>query len=168
MLHVDSLHKLGVSISYDRVLSISTAVGNSACRRFEQEGVVCPSKLRKELFTTAAIDNIDHNPSSNTAQGKERFMELPSRFSQNMDTTNLCQERNITVKECGGQLSTKSVRPLPNWYTDVPPCIMRKAAENIPKPSISQKEQGFVEFKKAKREEYTWLKTVEEASSYFN
>ena len=36
--------------------------------RFTEEGVACPSVLRKGLFTTAALDNIDHNPSSTTAK----------------------------------------------------------------------------------------------------
>ena len=30
--------------------------------------VVCPPKLRQGLFTTGAVDNIDHNPSSATAK----------------------------------------------------------------------------------------------------
>ena len=55
---VDSFYELGISISYDRVLSISTDIGNEACRRFEGEGVLCPFKLRRELFTTAAVDNM--------------------------------------------------------------------------------------------------------------
>lgn len=66
---VDELYNLGLSISYDRVLEISTEMGNKVCARYESEGVVCPPKLKKKVFTTAAVDNIDHNPSSSTAQG---------------------------------------------------------------------------------------------------
>ena len=65
---VEKLYHLGLSISYDRVLELSTDMGNRVCARFESEGVVCPPKLRKGVFTTAAVDNIDHNPSSVTAQ----------------------------------------------------------------------------------------------------
>ena len=64
---VDKLSHLGLCISYDRVLRLSADLANSVCRRFEQEQVVCPPKLRTNLFTTAAVDNIDHNPSSTTA-----------------------------------------------------------------------------------------------------
>ena len=32
------------------------------------EGLICPSVLRKGLFTTAAVDKIDHNPSSTTSK----------------------------------------------------------------------------------------------------
>ena len=71
---VDTLFKLGISISYDRVLSISTEIGNSVCRRFEEDGVLCPIKLRKGLFTTSAIDNIDH---------KTQLKHSPAVFSWN-------------------------------------------------------------------------------------
>ncbi|KAK3104423.1 hypothetical protein FSP39_001776 [Pinctada imbricata] len=66
---IDKLNSLGISISYSRVMDISTAMGNSICERFHVENVVCPAQLRHDLFTTAAVDNIDHNPSSTTAQG---------------------------------------------------------------------------------------------------
>ena len=59
---------MGLSVSYDRVLAISTDLGNEVCRRYYEEGAVCPSNLRIGLFTTAAVDNIDHNPSSTTAK----------------------------------------------------------------------------------------------------
>lgn len=51
-------------ISYDRLLTITTDITNTVIERYESDGVVCPTKLRRELFTTAAVDNIDHNTSS--------------------------------------------------------------------------------------------------------
>ena len=66
---IEKLHELGLSISYARVLQISSDLANSTCKQYEDEGVVCPPKLKKNVFTTAAADNIDHNPSSNTAVG---------------------------------------------------------------------------------------------------
>ena len=59
---IDTFYKLGMCISYDRFLSISTDITNSVIDRYDRDGVVCPSKLRDGMFTTAAIDNIDHNP----------------------------------------------------------------------------------------------------------
>lgn len=32
-----------------------------------EEGIECPSQLKKGLFTVAAVDNFDHNPSSTTS-----------------------------------------------------------------------------------------------------
>jgi len=64
---VDTFHKLGMCISYDRVLEISTDLANSVTALYEREEAVCPPKLKKDLFTTGEVDNIDHNPSSTTA-----------------------------------------------------------------------------------------------------
>ena len=58
---------LGLSISSDRLLDISTNMGNKAIAMFEKESVVCPLNLRHDFFTTAATDNLDVNPSSATA-----------------------------------------------------------------------------------------------------
>ena len=64
---VDNLYELGLSISYDRVLGISNDLGNKICHHYSMEQAVCPPELKGGLFTTAAVDNIDHNPSSTTA-----------------------------------------------------------------------------------------------------
>ena len=50
---VEKLHELGLSISYDRVLTISTDLGNSICRQYHQDDVVCLPSLRKGLFTSS-------------------------------------------------------------------------------------------------------------------
>ena len=44
-------------------------LASAVCNRFQQDGVVCPLNLNFNLFTIGALDNIDHNPSSTTAQG---------------------------------------------------------------------------------------------------
>jgi len=51
------LHEHGVSISYDRVLEISAQLGDATVSKYVEDGV----------FTTAAMDNIDHNPTATTA-----------------------------------------------------------------------------------------------------
>ena len=64
---VDRLAHMGISIAYDRVLSLSAQLENSACYLYYQEQMVCPPKMRGSIFMTAAVDTIDHNPSSTTA-----------------------------------------------------------------------------------------------------
>ena len=66
---VDAFYKLGLCISYDRFLTLSTEIANSVIERYEREDVVCPAKLRSDVFCTAAVDNIDHNTSSITPKG---------------------------------------------------------------------------------------------------
>ena len=65
---VNRLHSLGLCISYDRLSTLSTYLGNSVIDQCDKDGLVCPSSLRCNLFTTQAVDNIDHNPSSRTAK----------------------------------------------------------------------------------------------------
>ena len=64
---MDTLHDLGLCISYNRILDISTELGNNICNHYEVEKAVCPPKLKSGLFTTSVVDNIDHNPSSTMA-----------------------------------------------------------------------------------------------------
>ena len=65
---VDRLSHLGLSISYDRVLQLSAQMGNSVCQQFHRRRVVCPLRMSGKVFTTAAVDNIDHNPSATTSK----------------------------------------------------------------------------------------------------
>ncbi len=54
-------------ICYQLFLDISTTIGNHVCDHYHQSQVVYPPNFCEVLFTTAAMDNIDHNPSSTTA-----------------------------------------------------------------------------------------------------
>ena len=55
---VDKCSKLGLSISYNRVLRLSNKIANSVCNQYRAENLVCPPVLRKNLFTFAATDNM--------------------------------------------------------------------------------------------------------------
>ena len=92
---VDALFDMGLFISYDRVLAISTNIANSVSARFEQEGVVCPPKLCKDIFTTAAVDNIDHNPSSTTAH--DSFYGTAISLMQHPTTSKKGTDRDIPI-----------------------------------------------------------------------
>jgi len=61
------MNVLGLCISYDRVQEIEATVTNVLCDNYRSLDAVVPSSLLKDVFTTAAIDNIDHNTSSSTA-----------------------------------------------------------------------------------------------------
>ena len=57
-----------VCVFYDHLLRLTSDISNRVCEQFTVDGIVCPPKLRSKLFTTAAVDNIDYNPSSATAK----------------------------------------------------------------------------------------------------
>ena len=50
------------------MLVLSTQIGNGVRTQFEYDGVVCPTKLLSNVFTTFVVDNIDHNLSSHSAK----------------------------------------------------------------------------------------------------
>jgi len=119
---VDNFYRLGLSISYDRVMQISADLGNSICSQFEEEGVVCPSKLKRSLFTTANGDNIDHNPRAHTA--KDSFhgtaVSLPQHPSTDGD--GIARDRVVT---CPDSPKKKTLSDLPETYTDVQPVAVQ-------------------------------------------
>jgi hypothetical protein len=58
-------HK-GSSVSYKRVQDVQLNITKQLCKKYNKDGFVCPPSLKEEVFTTAAVDNIDHDPSSTT------------------------------------------------------------------------------------------------------
>ncbi len=65
---IEQLYRMGICISYDRVMEIEDWIATSTCERFKEDGVVSLACLRKCFFTAGALDNLDHNPSSTTYQ----------------------------------------------------------------------------------------------------
>ena len=83
------------------MLYISTDLVNAVTSRFENEGVVCPPKLCKTLFTTAGVDNIDHNPSSTTLT--DSFHGMAISLVQHPIQENKGVDRQITEDYLSGE-----------------------------------------------------------------
>ncbi|CAG2257814.1 unnamed protein product [Mytilus edulis] len=150
---VDKLYNLGLSISYDRVMNISTAMGNSICEMFKDDDVVCPAKLRCDVFTTAAVDNIDHNPSSTSAKGSLHGTAI-SLF-QHPSQDNYGTVRAMT--SISENVKRDTIKPLPERYSVVPPVVLPKEPTAIPSvDSLLFSECGF--FSGAQQLEYRNLK----------
>ena len=63
------LHELGISVSYKRVLEVEDWLTNAVCEQYQEEGLVCPVQVLDGVFTAGTLDNLDHNPTSQTAEG---------------------------------------------------------------------------------------------------
>lgn len=137
---IDKLCDLGISVSYNRVLEVSSGLGNSACQRFQEENLVCPPKLRFSLFTTGAVDNIDHNPSSNTSIGYLHGTTI-SVF-QHPTSENRGQGRNISLIDDKNKSS--STTPLPEEYTTIPPVLTYNERPDLPHKDIATTTNGDV------------------------
>ena len=155
---------LGLCISYDRVLSISTDIANLVTSRFEQEGVVCPPKLYKDVFTTGAIDKIDHNPSATTAH--DSFHGTTISLFQHPTAENRGSKCNIPVLH-GTVQTHKHESQLPESFCNVPPAILPVKNPIVPDlqsniPIISNTAEELVSEIQNERE---WLENAKNTAS---
>ncbi|CAH1789289.1 unnamed protein product, partial [Owenia fusiformis] len=122
---VDKLYQLGLSVSYNRVQDISVQQSNKICQHFESIEAVCPPQLKMNLFTTGAVDNLDHNQSSTIATNS--FHGTGISLFQHPDGMNQGIQQQVTpIAE-----KTKDLKPLPEYYKTVPPTVLKKES-NIP------------------------------------
>ena len=105
------------------MLEISTSLGNTSISVYEKEGVVCPPNLKLNLFTTAAIDNLDINTTSATATSS--FHGTAASLNQHVRNEQTGQERTLPkFLETDGKL-----KQLPQFYDDIKPLYL---PDNVP------------------------------------
>ena len=151
---------LGLSVSYDRIIQLSTHMGNQVCQQFHREQVVCPPQLRSHVFTTAAVDNIDHNPSSTTARDSFHgtaisLIQHPSFVGEGIDRSILV----LSGPEVGCS-RTKTIDRLPAYYTEVPPVASNIKVSQVPETKVESLTRGGIS--QHTKEEYQWLDNASE------
>ena len=153
---VETLFNLGLCISYDRLLQITADMANGVCRRFQMEQVVCPPKMRQGLFTTCAVDNIDHNPSSMTAHDSFHGTAISAIQHPTHDCPGI--DRGVLVLENG--TSVRTVAPLPSSYTEVPPAALKKKEFTVPPLQGLMIPSSLQTVIQGRKDEFDWLKAV--------
>ena len=108
-------------ISFDRVLEISTQLGDSVVSTYLEKGVVCPAVLQKGIFTTSAVDNIDHNPSATTTTTS--FYGTGISVFQHPTSGVVGGKRNIDFLV--ERPKSRKVSCLPESYTNVMPAYLK-------------------------------------------
>ena len=94
----------------------------AAAQQYESDEVVCPLFLRKNLFTTAAVDNLDHKPSS--ANAHDAFHGPGMSLFQNRVTESdgiMCPKSELQPG-----ISRKEIPTLPESYTNLTNLTLRK------------------------------------------
>ena len=91
------LHTLGLSINYHQVIKLQKQISSTLCEHCEKEGVVVP-RILQNTWTTAAIDNIDFDGSSNTGNNAFNgtsisFHQPPSESSLEPPTFSLSEQQ---------------------------------------------------------------------------
>ena len=134
---IDNLCELGLSVSYDRVQQLSQTITTSLCDTYGNMGFVCPPSLRKGLFTTAAIDNIDCNPTSSTAA--DSFHGTSITVIQHVGEE-IVETPSYSL--CNGLSENERIHcNLPSSYTTVPPTI--KTNTNIPLSTVIPEHEEY-------------------------
>ncbi|KAK5868004.1 hypothetical protein PBY51_012451 [Eleginops maclovinus] len=152
---VTMLHEQGLSISYDRVLEISVQLGDATVNRYREDGVVCPQVLRRGLFTTTAMDNIDHNPTATTA-------------TTSFHGTSISAFQHPTKDKQGeyrgpmrlGEEKVKTVPELPDSFTIIRPAFFTKKTPFPPHSSPVQTDPVTTLLGPQLAMEYEWLEKV--------
>lgn len=156
---VDKFYRMGLSVSYDRVMQVSTDLGNDVCALYEEEGVVCPPKLKKSIFTTGNVDNIDHDTSSRTA--KSSFHGTAITLTQHpSEHTDGIERRQVKIHT--GATKAKVISPLPESYTNMENVTLSTGKDLfVPKTGVVSKPKANV-VDASIRSEHTWLCRVKE------
>ena len=94
-------------------MELSTCLGNKVLQHYQHSNVVCPPSLKIGVFTTAAVENIDHNPSSKTAE--ESFHGTDISLFQH-PTKNIHGLEQFSIE---AEVKSDKLIELPEAYTDV-------------------------------------------------
>ena len=122
---IQQLHHMGICISYDRVLEVEDEIATAVSEQFEEDGVVAPTCLRRGLFIVGALDNLDHNPSSTTAENAFHgtgisLFQFPTRADPG-------ESRAATTSP-----SRTKQHNLPNSYAVVPAVALKTSSVDVP------------------------------------
>lgn len=149
---IDKFHEHRLSISYDRVLEISGKLGETVIKQYVED--VCPPVLRKGLFTTAAVDTIDHNSTATIASTS--FHSTSISMFQHPSKENRGEQRvspEITDSR------TRKVPELPEHYTNIAPAYFKKNPTPASVDEVSLPDPSL--FQRNIRVEYKWLEKVQ-------
>ena len=147
---INILNNVGISISYNRVMELEGLLAGAVCTQFEKEGIVCPPNMRKGLFTAGALDNIDHNPSSTTAEGSFHgtgisLFQFPSMCNPGISRDPIVIDPASSAGKCC----------IPDAYATVSAVACRTDILSVPESSPTNSFQVFLD--KAVKEEFSWL-----------
>ncbi len=95
--------------------NIKSGVTQQLCRIYKETGIVCPPVLQNDIFTSAAIDNLDHNPTS--ASATDSFHGTCISIFQHLNEE--IQFAKLQLEKANK--STKATYVLPEYYTEVFP-----------------------------------------------
>ena len=153
---VDKLFSLGLSVSYDRILTVLSSLASDVCELFENDNALCPLNLKHEVFTTAAVDNIDHNTSSTTST--DSFHGTGISIHQHPDPEMTGIDRSV-IRAVHEEVRNKQFA-LPVSYTYVPLVHLLQKEPAVPVLAGTQQVSNPDFVRCAGSNEGDWLNSV--------
>ena len=156
---IDELHKLGLGISYLRVLDITKNLYDSQRSQYEQDGVLVPCVMRKNIFTILAKDNIDLNARSTTAKSHYHGTSLSALQYPTVEHPGEILSRNYQ----DSSPTSKKLENLPQDYCFVGPLPFNPRAKDIFAPMCNVNLPSYMDtlptLLDSIKVEYQWLST---------
>ena len=119
---------------------------------------MCPPKLRCGVFTSAAVDNIDYNPTSSTA--KDSFHGTGISLIQHLSSVSEGHDQSVQIINQSASNTSRSIA-LPLHYTNVPPASIKTKEFTAPVVGSSPiRPTTLLNVEKAKEGETEWLNKV--------
>ena len=143
---VNECAEQGLSISYSRRQEIQNNTAGQLCYQDATEVVSSPKSLGDGLFTFAAFDNIDNNPSSKTANSAFHGTSIPIFQYAKEDYP----EEHFILDINSDFEHEKATRPL--FFTNIEPSKDRK-----PRPPATHVSLMSTEDRKVIEEAEEWL-----------
>lgn len=154
---VELLHQYCLSVSYKRVVTIEIGYAQATAERARANAdIVCPSNLRHKIFTVAALDNIDHNPTSRTATSSFHGTGISMFQFPTVENPGLDQE---PMEINFHRPASRKGPMLPPLYTFVPP-MSRNLVTQPPVKDVQP--QSMASFDTEEQHEKAWMKIVQE------
>lgn len=128
---IDIMHQKGISISSNRVFEVTSQLCRLVVQRAKEENVVCPSNLKKNIFTITALDNIDFKATSNTSSDEFHGTGISVFQTPTVENPGVCREFLTSFKDVsrGGD---RSVPNMPDFYSNVPECTLPNEKPPVP------------------------------------
>eukprot|EP00794_Sanderia_malayensis_P004062 gene4062-4614_t len=149
---INRMAKLGLSVSYDRVQNIQTSIAQNICDKFQRRNCVVPLALEQGQFTLSAIDNLDQNAKSTTAQ--THFHGTAISMFQFGSTSPAVKRRCVDVN----QNERDKKISFPAYYAEVEPVKDGKIQKPLPMIAAPTHVSQY----KSIDGEIDWLKKVDQ------
>ena len=152
---IENAHELGLSVSYGLVIDVKRAIARAVCKCHTEDGVVLPTNLRCNVFTTYDVNNLVNHNKGNYSQ--DEFHGTALSATNHLSKENQGEQRAAIQVD----FSDKSVPELPNSYALIHPVELGNNPVFVPRSIYSQVRPSHSLVQGAKMKDELWMAHVD-------